>query len=170
MASITQWARYALTSDPGATEPTEAALCLLVAEVRAEVLSEYPCLTESGATTPEAKYASDEEALDAFNRLIGYRVAARYLPTRAGLKHQATSVVVKVGPVTKTYGGPISATNQAAALTERAIAAARLIPCIREAILARRPASEGSTGLFALPGRRRAVGAAQSLSDQAIGE
>lgn len=163
---IQQWARYALTSDPNATAPSDSSLCLLVSEVEGQVQSLYPCLV-AGGTTPEVLYDDDEPALNAYNRMVGYLVAARFLPGRSGQQYQATSVVVKVGPVTKTYGGPINVSTQVQDLSARAVEAARLVPCIAAALAA--VASARGNLRFGLAGYRRERGGICTLEEALLG-
>lgn len=163
---IEQWARYALTSDPQSASPSDTDLCLLVSEVEGRVQSLYPCLVVGG-TTPSVLYEDNEPALNAYNRMVGYLVAARLLPGRSGQKFQATSIVVKVGPVTKTYGGPINVSTQVHDLSSRAAEAAQLVPCIAASIAAASSA-RGNLGC-GLAGYRRARGGTCTLEEALLG-
>ena len=128
-------------------------LSLLVSEVEAQVQALYPCLV-AGGTTPQELYAGNEPALNAYNRMVGYLVAARFLPSRSGQQYQALSGTVKLGPVTKTFGGSIDVSTQIKDFLSRAVEAAGLIPCIAAA-LALVASVRGGLG-FGLAGYRRA--------------
>lgn len=149
---IEEWARYALTADRDATAPSNIVLAPLVLEVEGQVQTLYPCLV-AGGTTPQELYDGNEPALNAYNRMVGYLVAARFLPSRAGQVYQATTITVKIGPVAKKTDGSVSLSAQVGDLVARSVEAALQVPCIA-AVFANASANRGNLG-FGLAGYRR---------------
>lgn len=130
MPTLYDYARFYVTGDPSATEPTDDQLELVGDGVIAELYSRYPCLTDD----PESELTGAD--LTNWRRGAGYLVAFEWRQTRpqAGEALGEVETEVQIGPVRKRIRSGLSAKEDLALLKKRGDSAIRRIECVWEAL------------------------------------
>lgn len=162
--TIEEWARYYLTGDTASSSPTDGQFGPMILSVKSELIAGNPCIGED----PDTELTGADE--EAWTEWVGAVVAGRYAGTPMGrtLVAPSAKTVVKIGPVTKESSNATGGAILTVADMLRAGQAARArIACIRAAIA---EGNQNGAGLFALAGRRRAIGEVTTLEGQMLGE